>query len=64
MRKNDFETRTYDLREFGSKEEMLKHLEYKISAVVKEHTPYWKITNIERKITDTSAKAIIHMERD
>lgn len=61
MRKNVFSTRIYELKEFSSREEMLKHLEYKIKAVIDEHTPFWDVIKTERNITDISASAKIHM---
>lgn len=64
MQKNVFETRTYEVKDFGSKEAMEKHLEFKIGAVTKEHTPTWNVTKTERLITDTTAKATIHMVRN
>lgn len=60
---NVFETRVYELKDFKDKEDMEKHLEFKINAVIKEHSSIWNITNTERNITDKTASAKIHMTR-
>lgn len=61
--KNVFTTPTYELKDYGTKVALEKHLEYKINAVVELHVSIWTIDNIERNITDTSASAKIYMTR-
>lgn len=59
-----FVTRVYTVTEFhGSKEAMVKHLEYKIEEV-KKCFPNWTIGEIERNITETSAQGIINLSKE
>lgn len=61
---NVFETRTYEVKDFANKDEMVKHLEFKINAVKEEHKSIWRVTNTDKNITETTAKATIHMVRN
>lgn len=60
---NVFDTPVYNLKDYGTKKALEDHLEFKINAVVELHASVWDITNIERKITDTTASAKISMKR-
>lgn len=61
---NVFETRTYEVKDFANKDEMMKHLDFKIGAVTEAHKPTWRVTNTDKNITDKTAKATIHMVRN
>ncbi len=60
---NVFDTPVYNLKDYANKKALEDHLEFKINAVVELHASVWDITNIERKITDTTASAKISMKR-
>ena len=60
---NVFTTPTYYINNFKSKDELEKHLEFKIAAVKFEHSTVWNIVNVERNITETTAFAKIFMTR-
>lgn len=63
MEKNVFETPTYYLQDFDSREEMLKHLEWRILTLIREYQKNWRIDMVERDIQDTAVSAKIYMSR-